>query len=60
MGAKCRGSQDNKREGEKFWHKERTLSGISAIIASDFFSKCDDFSFDLRWMYEGHRGAKMI
>src|SRR6266550_9062537 len=51
--ANCRGSQDNKCEGEKFWHKARVLSSISAILATDFFQQRKNFSFDLRRMYEG-------
>src|SRR6266403_713306 len=36
---KRRASQDGKGNGEKFSHKARVLSGISAQRATDFFQK---------------------
>src|SRR4029077_7009881 len=38
-GTKRRAPQNDKGNGEKFWHKGRVLSGMSATPATDFFQK---------------------
>jgi hypothetical protein len=44
MGTKRRASKHQKRSGEKFSHKERDLSGISAHGATDFFSRAEIYN----------------
>jgi hypothetical protein len=48
MGTKRRASQGYEDSGEKFSHKERVLSSISARPATDFFEKNLTVSFDIR------------
>src|SRR5437867_12731302 len=58
-GTKRRAPQNDKGNGEKFWHKARVLSSISARPATDFFRKSKLFRLTSVDSARGSKNARL-